>query len=267
MNERWRQFYDTNGGYGMRYEEESARQKLAYLRHREDWFEEHHSRYQIPPWAYGYFLEAVADSSNDALLAGAEAALKTTMPGSDERTAFEGLLGLLNEDANKALRVVTAATATAATTKTGVPSWKHFAPPYPEIAECSDSIDAISVPSEKAQITQVTGCFCGRKDTKTRMLLCDSSKCDLFLPTGRWLHFKCVGVTREPETKKWYCPWCQADRLLRGKKEVVGKELGLSDQECSELTKVELGKRLRIRASEALGLGRRESPLSSELAP
>ena len=60
---------------------------------------------------------------------------------------------------------------------------------------------------------------------------------------------------------------CQADRLLRGRKEVVGKELGLSDQECSELTKVELGKRLRIRASEALGLGRRESPLSSELAP
>lgn len=40
MNERWRQFYDTNGGYGMRYEEESARQKLAYLRHREDWLEE-----------------------------------------------------------------------------------------------------------------------------------------------------------------------------------------------------------------------------------
>ena len=40
MNERWRQFYDKNGGYGMQYEEKSARQKLAYLRHREDWLEE-----------------------------------------------------------------------------------------------------------------------------------------------------------------------------------------------------------------------------------
>jgi len=131
---------------------------------------------------------------------------------------------------------------------------EHVAPSYPKIAECSDSIDAMPV-----QMMQVTGCLCGQKDTKTRMIICDGAQCDL---AGRWLHFKCVGVEREPHGTQWFCPWCHPKQLTRKE---IKDQLGLSDKESRGVSRAELIKRMCIRASLARGLGSRVSPLSEPL--
>jgi len=128
---------------------------------------------------------------------------------------------------------------------------EHVAPSHPETAECSDSTDAFTV-----QMTQVTGCFCGQKDTETRMVICDGAQCDL---KGRWLHFMCVGIEKEPHGKEWFCPWCHPKKL---KRKTMETQLELSDEECKCVKKPELVKRMCIRASLALGLGSRVSPLS-----
>ena len=194
------------------------------------------------------FFLSEPDRFNAILKRGRDLSHAVKYPGS--------LFNESNHAANKALQVVTAATATAAGTKTRrIPSWGLFAPPYPKIT------NAISEPSEKGATTHDSGCFCGLKDTNKRMILCDGPSCDL---TGRWLHYGCVGLQEDPKVKKWYCPWCQVNKLTRAKKNFIIAKLEVSEEACKDVTKAALLDQLRIRTSVNLGLGRRVSPLSSE---
>ena len=46
-------------------------------------------------------------------------------------------------------------------------------------------------------------CHCGRPD-RNPMVGCDNVAC----PHG-WFHWACVGLTKEPRTKEWFCPPCK----------------------------------------------------------
>ena len=46
-------------------------------------------------------------------------------------------------------------------------------------------------------------CVCG-KPSSGEMIGCDNDDCK-----RQWFHFKCVGITKAPKSKKWYCDDCQ----------------------------------------------------------
>ncbi|CAG4916126.1 unnamed protein product [Colias eurytheme] len=46
-------------------------------------------------------------------------------------------------------------------------------------------------------------CFCGKEETDSPMIGCDSPKCAF-----QWYHFKCVGIVAPPDGD-WFCPQCQ----------------------------------------------------------
>ncbi|CAN8014073.1 unnamed protein product, partial [Ixodes persulcatus] len=47
-------------------------------------------------------------------------------------------------------------------------------------------------------------CFC-RGPESGKMVACDAEGCKF-----RWFHFTCLGLTRAPKKKQWYCPDCKA---------------------------------------------------------
>lgn len=51
--------------------------------------------------------------------------------------------------------------------------------------------------------SEITFCFCGKDETDSPMIGCDSPECAL-----QWYHFKCVGIV-EPPDGNWFCPNCQ----------------------------------------------------------
>lgn len=46
-------------------------------------------------------------------------------------------------------------------------------------------------------------CYCNGPDVGD-MVQCDGRRC-----ARGWFHFKCLGITTAPRTKKWYCEDCQ----------------------------------------------------------
>ena len=54
-------------------------------------------------------------------------------------------------------------------------------------------------------------CTCRGEDSPD-MVLCDGPECAI-----GWFHFKCVGLSGPPKTKKWYCSICSERLKLKGK--------------------------------------------------
>ncbi|KAI4824007.1 hypothetical protein KUCAC02_012553 [Chaenocephalus aceratus] len=52
-------------------------------------------------------------------------------------------------------------------------------------------------------------CSCGSADS-VPMLGCDDDKC-----THQWFHWACVGITKEPRSKTWYCDNCKSSNTKR----------------------------------------------------
>lgn len=47
-------------------------------------------------------------------------------------------------------------------------------------------------------------CFCGGPESG-KMVACDANGCKY-----KWFHFTCLGITRAPKKRHWYCPDCEA---------------------------------------------------------
>ncbi|KAK5910566.1 hypothetical protein CesoFtcFv8_004390 [Champsocephalus esox] len=55
-------------------------------------------------------------------------------------------------------------------------------------------------------------CSCGCADS-VPMLGCDDDAC-----THQWFHWACVGITKEPRSKTWYCDNCKSSNTKRKRK-------------------------------------------------
>ena len=47
-------------------------------------------------------------------------------------------------------------------------------------------------------------CYCRQGEDGRQMIGCDNHNCPY-----QWFHFECVGLSRQPRTKYWYCPDCR----------------------------------------------------------
>ena len=59
------------------------------------------------------------------------------------------------------------------------------------------------VPEEYNSDESVVHCVCGAVDSG-QMVGCDNDKCSY-----QWFHWKCVGLSKAPRSKTWYCPDCR----------------------------------------------------------
>ena len=91
---------------------------------------------------------------------------------------------------------------------TGREFWKrHMAPELvTRKLEASEPVVADSKPIH---------CHCGKPDSNP-MVGCDNDHC----PNG-WFHWKCVGISKEPRSKEWYCPPCKQALNPRRKRKRV----------------------------------------------
>ena len=47
-------------------------------------------------------------------------------------------------------------------------------------------------------------CYCRQGEDERPMIACDNPSCPY-----QWFHFECVGLSRQPKSKYWYCPDCK----------------------------------------------------------
>ena len=57
--------------------------------------------------------------------------------------------------------------------------------------------------TKPARQTESTWCICGGKDDGDWMVMCNEDRCKY-----QWFHFRCVGLTAEPERETWFCSTC-----------------------------------------------------------
>ena len=82
-------------------------------------------------------------------------------------------------------------------------------PSREEAAEILALLAKEAVVHAKEEVSQVQPvqriCYCNRPESYDANLVgCDGKRC-----ARGWFHWKCVGLTAKPRTKKWYCEDCQ----------------------------------------------------------
>ncbi|CAK1546167.1 unnamed protein product [Leptosia nina] len=65
------------------------------------------------------------------------------------------------------------------------------------------------LPIDESVYSQETYCFCGKDESDSPMIGCDSPQCPL-----QWYHFECVGIASAPDGD-WYCPQCKKHWALQ----------------------------------------------------
>jgi len=70
-------------------------------------------------------------------------------------------------------------------------------------------------------------CTCRGEDSRD-MVGCDGPKCAI-----KWFHFKCVGLSDPPTTKKWYCSACSEKREGKKSKGKKNKTIITPDDSCT----------------------------------
>ena len=62
----------------------------------------------------------------------------------------------------------------------------------------------IQIPIEDDAETSRVYCYCHQGEDGREMIGCDNTSCKF-----EWFHFDCVGLSKKPKSKYWYCPDCR----------------------------------------------------------